>query len=159
MPFFYNIMENIKETEKGIYDLLQNKPIEFEINLSNPTFWQKLFKKTTRKYEIKPLVLYKYFQITSILDSCNELISPKENGNILANSIAGIIKYKDEIITIVSLFISESKDFVLKNIDIKELQMFFIKILELNNHVEFFFIMESAKSQITMRIPAKEKAN
>jgi len=147
----------MEKIESQIFDLLQDKPLTFSIKLSEPNFLQKIFKKTTKDYVIKPLVLHKYFEIAKLLEICKELIIPDNDNNLLANSIEGIIKYKDEILQIVSLFINETKRFILKNLDIKDLQKLFVQVLQLNDHTNFFFILTTAKNQMTMKIPKAEK--
>ncbi len=146
----------MKKTEKNIYSLLENKPLEFEITLENANFIQKLRKKTIKKYVVRPLVLIDYIKIANLLNDCKELLIPKSDDQLLINSLNSLIKYQNKIVKIISIFINENEKFILKNLNIHELQKLLIKIIEFNNFTQFFFILTSLKSQITIKNP-KEK--
>ena len=138
------------KTENNIYDLLISEPLRVEIDISNPTILERLLKKKTKKYQIKPLVLSDYLKIAKLLDECEELIDI-ENENILLNSIKVIAKYKNEIVKMVSIFFNEKEKYVLRNFDVSILQKSIIKIIEYNNFSQFFFILNLAKQNIAMR--------
>ena len=146
-------MDENKQTEQQILEMFADTPKEFTITLTKRNIIQKIRKIKEKKYEIKPLVAIKFFEITRLFNECRELFIPDNLYNILANSIVGIVKYEKQIVKIVSLFINESEKFVLNNLSIKELQKFFVMLSQHLDFVQFFFILESAKSKTIMTNP------
>ena len=134
-------MENEKtiKTEQNIYNLLTNKPIEFSILIEKKTILDRILKRNEKTYKIKSLVLNDYIRIAELFDKCKELIIPANDNDLLVNSINSIIKYQNEILEIIAIFLNEKKTFLKNNLTAIELQKLIIKIIEFNDFSQFFF--------------------